>query len=105
MNSGQLEKGAAEIRRRKKGPRLLPAAEREVSAAQLDAAAAILRNGEKSVITSPPGLASEHELPGFIDKGRQDPNDPNVLVFEVGIIPARLYRIDRQGNWPEPSYN
>jgi hypothetical protein len=91
VSSAQLDKSAEVIRKRKSGPMTIPALGIEVSAAQLDTAAQILRDAEPSVCNW-----DVQERPGFIHADRQD--DPNVLVFDVGILPSTAYRIDRKGH-------
>jgi hypothetical protein len=62
-----------------------------VTAAQLDRAARVLRELPPSVCN---GIRAE--LPGFIESESQ--YRPDRLVFEVGILPARSYVIDRDGS-------
>lgn len=62
-----------------------------VSAAQLDAAAQILREADPSVCN---GISQER--PGWIDA--KDQEDESVLVFRLGILPSITFRIDRKGN-------
>lgn len=71
------------------------------SAEQCEKAAELLQDAEPSIITGIRGTTSgtvnfqPQERPGFIAAEQQD--DPQVLVFTVGIIPSTTYRIDRQG--------
>lgn len=107
VNSKSLAAGADEVRKAGK-PLRLAECDVHATAEQLDAAAAILRDGEKSVITSATGVAAggggfsvgvEHERPGFIDAAQQD--DTGALHLAVGILPCTIYRIDPAGTVTE----
>lgn len=60
-----------------------------VTRAQLQKAAEILRDGPQPVCN---GIKSD--MPGFIDREAQKGKS---LIFQVGILPSRMYRIDRVG--------
>ena len=87
VNSKQLDNAADEIgegaRKTKEGVL--------VTAAQLRTAARILREAEPSVCN---GLSAER--PGFIEAEDQD--DPDVLVFQMGILTGASYRIRPDGS-------
>jgi hypothetical protein len=61
-----------------------------VTAAQLRKAGEILRDGPQPVAN---GI--EAKMPGFIDRMEQPRNGS--LVFTVGILPSRTYRITKRG--------
>lgn len=61
----------------------------EVTRAQLQKAAEILRDGPQPVCN---GI--KDDMPGFIHREQQTGRS---LVFQVGILPSRTYRIDRVG--------
>lgn len=69
-----------------------------VTAAQLRKAAEILRDGPQPVAN---GIKSN--MPGFIDREAQPRNGS--LVFNVGILPSRTYRITKRGNAREVEAN
>jgi hypothetical protein len=97
-----LEEGADRIRRIKHGPQLIPAIGIKVSAAQLDKAAELLREAEPSVITAASGpvqvtLNKPQARPAYIEPTAQNPEKPEILVFQIGIL-GETYRIDREGN-------
>lgn len=101
VNSAQLTIAADLIRERNEPHVVIRVEGVAVSAAQLDTAARILREAEPSIITNATGLRSgtvsydPQERPGYIDAAQQD--DPEVLVFTVGILPSTEYRIARDG--------
>lgn len=95
VTSKQMEGAAAEIRRRKRGPQVIPAEDVTVSAAQCDTAARLLREADPCVIRSPKRYAGTNERPGFIEHEAQ--TDSEILVLQIGIIPSTTYHIDRQG--------
>ncbi len=102
VDSRVLAAGAAQMRERDEPTARLTKVDIEVSPAQLDAAARILREGPKSQITSVTGAPrgtvdfDPRELPGFIHASRQE--SPDVLVMDVGILPSKTYRIARDGS-------
>lgn len=57
---------------------------------QLQRAGEILRDGPQPIAN---GVTAD--MPGFIEPDSQDSDD--VLVFQVGILPATTYKIDRDG--------
>lgn len=74
----------------------------EVNAAQLDRAAEILEAAAPSVITSFSGGPVSGDMgprprDGYVHAESQDPQHPEVLVFDVGIL-GSIHRIDREGN-------
>lgn len=101
VTSAMLTDAAEAIRASERPRRLADEPGIEVSAAQMDTAARILREAEPSQITSMRGAVSgslsfdPQERPGFIDGSQQD--DSQVLTFVVGIIPSHTYRIARNG--------
>lgn len=66
-----------------------------VTAAQLRKAGEILRDGPQPEVRLPRRLASKSNMPGFIDREAQPRNGS--LVFTVGILPSRTYRITKRG--------
>lgn len=67
----------------------------EVTRAQLQRAAEILRDGPQPVCN---GLKSD--MPGFIDR-EQNRRRGRSLVFTVGILPSHTYRITKAGRATE----
>lgn len=61
-----------------------------VTAAQLRKAGEILRDGPQPVANG-----TKANMPGFIDREAQPRNGS--LVFQVGILPSRTYRITKRG--------
>lgn len=92
VSSKLMARAAAEVRERDDGPQVLKEEGVAVSAEQCEAVARILRDADPCVCN---GLAAER--PGFIEGVNQDPERPDVLVFQLGILPATEYRIARDG--------
>lgn len=90
VNSRQLDRAAGILRERGEPLRQLRDGTATVSAAQLDAAATLLRAAGPCVCN---GLATER--PGFIEPEGQS----ETLTFHVGTLPATTYRIARDGSY------
>lgn len=90
FDSKQLEDAAKRIRDNDWPSGVIAVENIEVSAAQLETAARILKGAEPSICNR-----NVSERPGFIERDQQE--QPSVLVFEMGILPSATYRIDREG--------
>lgn len=106
-SSEVLEKSAERVRNSGRPTLVATDVGKELSAAQCETMARLLKEAEPSVITGghnlPPGTVvnQPQERPGFLEKAQQDPDDPEHVVFQVGMLPATLYRIDREGKEEE----
>jgi hypothetical protein len=94
VSSASLLRGAQAIRESGRGTAPLGNGV-VVSAAQLEKAAEILQEADPAVITSPRRMASSQERPGFIEPESQETDE--ALVFQMGILPSIIFRIDRDG--------
>lgn len=85
----QLKNAAADMRARgmQRGKLKEPV---PVTPEQLEAAGQILADGPQPICN---GI--KDQMPGFIEAEQQEQED--VLVFQVGILPSRTYRIAQDG--------
>ncbi len=88
--ASQLMEAAGQLRAGGRALGVLVKEDVPVTPDQLETAGRILAEGPQPVAN---GVKSD--MPGFVEADQQE--DPEVLLFQVGILPSRTYRIARDG--------